>query len=199
MTKAGRGALLARMYPAPSFHETDPERVLDLFEAHPLALVFCAGEAGPRASHVPVIVDRAPRRLRFHLSGNNPLVGDLVSNGRCLIVASGPNAYVSPDWYGREDQLLGDDGADGVLDDLSTRQEEALAPKPIWTREKMSPGRYEKMRDRIRAFAVVPDRLEAIFKLSQNRPADARAGVIEGLENRARPGDVEIAALMRAL
>ncbi|MCA8905699.1 MAG: hypothetical protein KDA43_12950, partial [Hyphomonas sp.] len=68
------------------------------------------------------------------------------------------------------------------LDDLSVANETLLAPKPVWRLSKMTPSRVDALLKGIVAFDMVPDRLEGITKLSQNKPAAARAGVIEELE-----------------
>ena len=68
-----------------------------------------------------------------------------------------------------------------LLDDLSAREEARLAPKAPWTRQKMSPGRFEAMLAGIQGFRLRPHRLEGTFKLSQNKPADERARVAAAL------------------
>jgi transcriptional regulator len=46
-------------------------------------------------------------------------------------------------------------------------------------------------------FELAITRLEGKFKMSQNRSAEDRAGVIAALEGSGRAGDAEVAAIMR--
>lgn len=127
-----------------------------------------------------------------------------------LAVVTGPEAYVSPDWYGLDDQVptwnylsvemegpatvLDQAGAAALLDDLSARFEGELAPKPVWTRGKMSPGRFEALLGGIVAFEAAVERLEGVWKLGQNKPAPARTAVASALE---ALGEREVSARMR--
>ena len=114
---------------------------------------------GPMVVHAPVVV-AGPDRLRFHVSRANRAAAAL-DGARALVSCMGPDAYVSPDWYGTPDQVptwnylsveadgplrrLDEAELAGLLDDLSAAHEARLAPKPPWTRGKMTPGRFEAM------------------------------------------------------
>ncbi|MEH6807227.1 MAG: FMN-binding negative transcriptional regulator [Hyphomonas oceanitis] len=201
------------MHPARSFHETDIATLVARARAYSFALV-CATQGGRvMAAHAPVLIDHEDGKvaLRFHLSANNAVTAALQSGSRALIVFTGPDAYISPDWYGMDDQvptwnylsveaegpvtLMDDAGATQVLDDLSHLHETPLAPKPEWTRHKMTPGRFEAMLRGIRAFTLAPERFEGTTKLGQNKSAEPRAGVIAGLST--HQGGIAIAEEMR--
>ena len=67
-------------------------------------VAFCTvAAAGPLVVHAPIIVD-PPRRLRFHISRANR-AADL-DGKRAIVSCLGPEAYISPDWYGVADQVL---------------------------------------------------------------------------------------------
>ncbi len=197
------------MHPARPFHEADESRLEALVAATGLALIVGVDAGRPLCAHAPVLL--ADRRLRFHLSTANPLAKALAEGEEALAVVTGPQAYVSPDWYGLDDQVptwnylsaeiegpvrrLGADEATQLLDDLSAAFEAPLAPKPPWTRAKMSPGRFEAMVAGITAFEMNVQRLEGVRKLAQNKPAAAQQGVADALE---AAGNLAMAALMRA-
>lgn len=201
------------MHPAPLFRESDPETLLARIRDWPLGLVCANGEVAPLAAHSPVLADMetgAPR-LRFHLSAHNPLTRRLESGASALIVFTGPDAYISPDWYGPVPNQVptwnylsveaegAAEPADPArfLDDVSDHFEALLLPKPPWTRAKMAPGSFELMLRGIRAFQLNPVRFEGITKLSQNKTTESRDGVIEGLS--ATAGGLAIAEEMRKL
>jgi transcriptional regulator len=198
------------MHPSPLFLETDETALSRLVRAAPLALLCVADGDRPLAAHAPVLLEG--RRLRFHLSRANPVARALVDGGTVLAVITGPHAYVSPDWYGVEDQvptwnylsaelegparILGADETAALLDDLSDRFEGDLLPKPVWKRGKMSEGRFETLLKMIVGYEVAVERFEGITKLGQNKPPEARAAVAEALE---AVGEREISGLMRRL
>ncbi len=204
------------MHPAPLFRETDPATLIARICDDPLGLVCVIGDTAPLCAHTPVLasLDRGEPRLRFHLSAHNPVTRRLETGAAALIVFTGPDAYISPDWYGALPNQVptwnylsveaegtpaptGEDGAAAFLDDVSAWFEGQLLPKPPWTRAKMAPGTFEAMLRGIRAFDMRPTRLEGISKLSQNKTAEAREGVIEGL--RGIPDGRAIADAMRKL
>ena len=79
-------------------------------------------------------------------------------------------------------RVLGDADAAALLDALSDRFEAELAPKPVWKRDKMSPGRFEGLLRGIVACEVDLDRFEGVWKLGQNKPLAARSAVAGHLE-----------------
>jgi transcriptional regulator len=173
-------------------------------------MTLCAAPAGrPLIAHAPVVVSRSGEGLTldFHLARGNELAPYLAEGFQAVAVSLGPDAYVSPDWYESADQVptwnyltveaegrvvvLDAAGLVQQLDDLSAQEEARLAPKPPWTRHKMSPGRFEAMLRGIVGARMSVDRLEGTFKLSQNKNETDRLGVIAAL------GDHPIARLMR--
>lgn len=199
------------MHPAPAFEQSDRTLIAELVAQRGLALITAVGRSGPVAAHAPVLLDG--ERLRFHLSRNNAMVAALAARPRALAVVTGPDAYVSPDWYAAADQVptwnyigveiegpcrvVGADDAGRLLDDLSACFEARLAPKKPWTRAKMSPGRFEAMLAGIVAYEMTIERLAGTWKLSQNKPADEVARVAAALASRDDQGSQAIAALMR--
>ena len=198
------------MHPAPLFRETDEAVLAARVRAAPFALICASAGGRPVAAHAPVLLDG--RRLRFHLSRANPVAGALTDGATVLAVVTGPHAYISPDWYGQEDQvgtwnylsvelegrvrILDAQASTALLDDLSDRFEHDLLPKPMWKRDKMSEGRFDTLLKMIVAYEVTLDRFEGITKLGQNKPPEARAAVADAL---GAIGETEISGLMRGL
>jgi transcriptional regulator len=196
------------MHPDRRFAWTDREEMLAFIAERAFCTMFAGGEGGPAAFHVPVVVS-GPDRLRFHVSRSNRGAGQL-DGARLLLSCTGPDSYVSPDWYGTEDQVptwnyvaveadgqasrLSEDELADLLDALSAEHEARLAPKPRWTRDKMSPGRFEGMLKAIIGFELRIEALRGTRKLGQTKRAEEQAGAIAGLE---AIGRADIAALMR--
>lgn len=195
-----------------NFIETNAAILASRIAQAPLAVVIAPDRDGrPLVAHAPALIDfdAEGARLRFHLARANPCADALRACGRAVLVFTGPNAYVSPDWYGAPDQVptwnyasveaegpaaaLDEAGTTHLLDDLTRFFEARLAPKPPWTRAKMSAGAFHRMLGAIVAFEVRPDRFEGVVKFGQNKSAAARAGVVRAL------GDHPLATAMAAL
>ena len=114
-------------------------------------------------SHVPFLVDEDGGWAHLHLVRSNPIARTL-RNGtlQARIAVSGPDSYVSPDWYGAEDQvptwnyiavhltgvleLRPQEDLHALLDQQSAHFEDQLLPKTPWTSAKMS-GRSDGQDD----------------------------------------------------
>jgi transcriptional regulator len=161
---------------------------------------------GPALVHAPVIV-AGQDRIRFHVSRGNRAAA--MDGKRGLVSCLGPDAYISPDWYGSPDQVptwnylaveaegplrrLDEAELAQLLDDLSAAHETRLAPKPAWTRAKMTPGRFEAMLKAITGYELSIETLRGTRKLGQNKKEHEGMGAAEGLA----PFNPELAALMR--
>jgi transcriptional regulator len=212
------------MYVPPHFRSDDHAVALELMRDHPFAVLVAATGAGEvEISHLPILAaaDGDALELRGHVARANPMArliegASAASPVRATVVFSGPQAYVSPDWYETENQVptwnylavhaggiltpVADGPAvDRVLADLSAAHEAGLAPKRPWTMDKMVPGTVERMRKGITAFTLTVDRLETKAKLSQNKRAPDLGGVVAALEALGRPDAAATAAWMRRL
>ena len=184
------------MYHRPAFAETDLDRIAALVAAHPFGLLVTHGAPqsarGLDASPIPFTVSRDGEALvlEAHLAAGNPQCADI--GGEALAVFSGPHAYISPAWYRTQPAVPTWDYAavhvHGVLEPVTDR-----APVAAMLRElsRLDPNGFdldalpEKFREAmlggIRAFRLRSTRIEAQWKMSQNRGAADREGVIAAL------------------
>ena len=197
------------MHPAPTFKVEDEATLLAHLAARPFATLAAAPQGRPLVAHTPVLARRLPQGLvlDFHLSRGNALSPFLAEGLQMVAVSLEADAYISPGWYADRGAVpawnyvtveaegpvvvLDDQGLVALHDDLSDQEERRLLPKPIWTRAKMPPGKFETMCRSIIGARLTVERLEGTSKLSQNKDDADRAGVIAGL------GDHPIAKLMR--
>lgn len=196
------------MHPNPRFHWQDREAMAEFVEQVGFGMLFAATPDGPRVAHIPAILQDG--RLLFHLAKGNALTKHL-EDRTALFVVNGPDAYVSPDWYGEADQVptwnyvavelegpvskLSRDALVAQADSLSAAQE-ARFDKTPWTRAKMRDGLFEKMLGGITGFALEPRAWRGTIKLNQNKSADAVRNAAEAIETSGRPA---IAHWMRNL
>lgn len=198
------------MHPAASFRETDEAALLARLVAHPFVTLAAAHAGRLLVAQAPVVVRNTGEGLAldFHLSRANALAASLAGGFRAVAVSLAADAYVSPDWYESKDQVptwnyvsveaegrvvaLDEAGLVALLDDLSAQEEARLAPKPPWTRGKMSLGRFDQMVRAVVGARMSVERLEGTTKLSQNKSEADRAAVAAAL------GECPMAELMRA-
>lgn len=193
------------MHPNRAFHWTDEQEML-AFVAQVSFATICVD--GPAVVHAPLAV-AGPDRLLFHVSRSNA-AADNLDRARAVASVLGPDFYVSPDWYGTPDQVptwnylsveaegplrrLDEAELAALLDQLSADHEERLAPKKAWTRDKMSPGRFEAMLKAIVGFEMRIEALRGTRKLGQNKKPEERARVAHAL---AELGRTDHSGLMR--
>ena len=153
--------------------------------------------------------DRAT--LQFHLARGNALTRHLAGTN-ALAVVQGPDAYISASWYADADQVptwnyvaiemegvarkLDDAELVAQLDLLSAQHEARVGATPPWTRDKMNPALFGKMTGAIVGFEMRIAAWRPTIKLSQNKSAEERERVIEGVE---ATGHGALAQLMRHL
>ena len=194
------------MHPDPAFR-ADSANALARVAAIGFAHVFAATPAGPMVAHVAAT--RAGDTLRFHLSRANRLTPHL--DGASVVVsAADADGYVSPNWYTAPgDQVptwnyraveidgvaraLGEAELVEQLEALAAAHEPRASPANPWTRTKMDAAVFRRMLSGIDGFEVTVTAARITDKLSQNKPARDRAGVIAGL---AAAGNPALAAAM---
>jgi transcriptional regulator len=196
------------MHPNRKFHIHDREAMTALVRELGFGVLFVPTPGGPRSVHVPVLIDGD--RLRFHVSRGNAVHSTLLDGARALFVATGPHAYISPEWYGLEDRvptwnyvavelggpvrLLEPGDLVRLLDDMSDEQEARLAPKPPWTRSKMSEGRFEGLLKAISGFEMEVAEWRGTAKVDQDKPDEVRGRIADALAER---DERDMAATMR--
>jgi transcriptional regulator len=184
------------MHPDPAFRPKDDDLAALLVREVGFAAIFATTPDGPRVAHAPVVLGADNRTLQFHLARGNGLAKQL-DGASALAVVQGPDAYVSASWYTAPDQVptwnyvavemegkarrLDRDALVAQLDTLSANHEARIGIDPPWTREKMSPALFGKMADAIIGFEIAITAWRPTLKLSQNKPTDERARVIDGL------------------
>jgi len=210
------------MYQPPHHAETRVEVMHALIRAHPLGLLVSNGTDGPIANPLPFLLDAdvGPHgRLRAHLSKANQQWRQVAErpDEPVLVVFQGVNTYITPSWYatkretgkvvptwnyaivqarGRGRIVDDRDWLAGQIDEL-TGTHEADRDQPWHVADAPEPFIEAQIKGII-GIEIDIASLEGKWKVSQNRPAADRAGVVEGLgELSEKPGAAEMAELVR--
>jgi transcriptional regulator len=201
------------MHPNPAFRKTAADRNLAFARARGFGVLSVNGPEGPLMAHVPFLLSDDGTMADLHLARSNAVIAAGLP-ARAILAVIGPDAYISPDWYGVADQVptwnyiavhlrgtlvqLPDEAMDGHVNALSDGFEARLAPKPVWKSTKMGDGVMDRMKRMILPFRLNITTVDGTWKLNQNKTPQARAGVIVALD--AQGGaQAEIARAMRDL
>lgn len=195
------------MYLPKHFEQTDERTLWEFIDEHAFGLLLTVVDGQPIASHLPFLANRAERLLHCHVARANPQWLGLGASPRVLAIFAGPHGYISPTWYAEPGvptwnyAVVHARGAARIVDDLehTRRHVEALAAK--FERGRATPWApdYDTRRlGGIVGIEIRVDELEGKFKLSQNRSAADRAGVVAQLAATGGDNDAALAQLMTA-
>lgn len=188
------------MYNFSYFKEKDQQVILDFIEQYPLAFLtgsFLSGEQV--ATQVPVILveKEGELYLQGHIMRNTDHHKALMENPNALLVFTGPNCYVSASWY--SNPQIGSSWnymsvqVKGKIRFMSpeelvefmrrfTLKFEKGNPESPTIFDNLSAEYTGKMMPAIAGFEIKADKLENVFKLSQNRDEVSYDNIISRLE-----------------
>jgi transcriptional regulator len=180
-------------------HFAAPADALDRLLAAPGAVdLVSSTPSGLTATTLPMLYDSTAGTLSGHLARNNPQWQESV--GEVLVIVRGPDAYVSPSWYATKaehgrvvptwdyvlahvhGELVVHSDPDWLAAHVArlTQAHEGTRAEPWAVTD--APARF--VAGQLRAIVGVEvriSRVEAKWKLSQNRPAADVDGVVAGL------------------
>ena len=202
------------LYVPPHFLEHDRAAVARLMHERAFATLVTSTEEEPMVSHLPLllVLGCEPHGMLIgHFARANPH-WQLAREVSSIAIFHGPHAYISPSWYAAPSRMVPtwnyasvhahgtleivEDAAEaqGIMDALVHRFEAArTAP---WTFEWESRER-DALMGAIVPFRMRIRRVDAKFKLSQNRSPDDRARVIAALREEGHPESGETADWMQ--
>ncbi len=206
------------MYQPPHFREDRLDVQHRLILTHPLGLLISAGAGGLQANHIPFLIDAAASErgtLRAHLARANPQIAELANVTECLVVFQGPQQYISPSLYPTKQETgkvvptwnyitvhawgrpqVMDDAAwlRKQIDDLTRHNEE---PRTAPWQVSDAPETFVTAQVKGIVGVEIPiARIEGKWKVSQNRPAIDRAGVVAGLQSEGGEAAIMASAVL---
>jgi transcriptional regulator len=205
------------MYNPAYFAETNVDVLHAFMRAHPLGTLVTNGPDGPEATHLPVFLDAGAGLLRCHMARANPHWRRLESGSRALVIFTGADHYITPNWYRSRLEhgmvvptwnyvAVHAGGAARLFEDTPsllrhlnelTDSHEAGFAEP-WSVADAPPDYIDGLTKAIVGVEIAVDRIEGKWKMNQNRPEADRQSVIASLEALESHSGHEIANLMRA-
>jgi transcriptional regulator len=196
----------------PEFNRIEDQAIAVAFmRANPFAILVSNNDDSPFATHLPVIVAEASRQVmvRTHVAKSNPH-WKMLEHKDSLLIFHGPHAYISPalyeihesvpTWnyatvhaYGRGKILPADTDKHQVLTELISQFDSSYLSQ--WN--SFDEQYRRRMLNHIVAFEIPVTRIEAKFKLSQNRTKVEQQNVIQALGASSDPAISGVADLMR--
>jgi len=196
------------MHPNPAFRTDDRDLLESLIDEIGFGMVFATTPDGPRVAHVP-LVSTGDGAVQFHLARGNALARHLAGMN-ALAVINGPDAYVSPRWYGEAGQVptwnyvalelegpvrrMEEEGLAALLEAIGKREEARITEGQPWQSDQVAQDYWDKLMRGITGFELEVRAWRPTFKLSQNKSAGERQRVADALEAQGSPA---VAALMR--
>ena len=204
-------------------HNRVDDRVMQsaFVQAHPFATLVSAQGGELLISHLPMILETkgdGSSLLRGHVARANAHWRAFEKGGEAVAVFHGPQAYVTPQWYPSKAEhakvvptwnyaVVHLRGTTHAISDpvwlhahvsaLSDVHEAQFAHQ--WKVSDAPADYVEKLLGAIVGLEMTVDRFEGKWKLSQNRTAVDRAGVINGLAARPDADSQAVRQLMQEL
>jgi transcriptional regulator len=163
-------------------------------------------------NHVPFVIDKSQNKLYGHLAIKNPQLALLEKADDLAVVFNGANCYISPSWYVSQEmvptwnfetvhvsgkaRLVDNNALLAILEKLTEKHERQF--ENLWKMDKLSDSKLSVMMKMIVGFEIDITSIEGKSKLSQNRSAEDRAGVISGLRTQNDSMSLSIADKMES-
>ena len=196
------------MHPSPFFAETDRARIAAIVRGNPFGILVSADSQGMAATHIPFDLRETEQgwELWGHLAAGNGQCAGIAAGAEAMAVFSGPHAYVSPSWYAAGPAVPTWNyvavtiwGRLEVVDDPAGGLEALSAMDPVGFSVAGLDAEYRaRMFRGIRAFVLRAERVQAVWKMSQNKSEADRAGVVAALREQGGEGNRAVAELMAA-
>jgi transcriptional regulator len=197
----------------PEFNrQEDRSAILAFMRANPFAILITTAEGVPFATHLPLLIDETGDQLvvQGHMARANAHWKSMNESEESLVIFHGPHAYISPTlyeiresvptWnyaavhvYGEPTLFSDEEGLRATLHRMIDTFESSYMAQ--WS--ELSEQYQSRMMKHIVGFEIRVKRLEAKFKLSQNRTKGEQARVIQCLHQSKDPNVSGVAELMQ--
>ncbi len=197
----------------PEFNRVEDRAVaLAFMQASPFAILISITDGGPFATHLPILAREVDGQLqlRGHVAKANPHWKCIKQDQESLVIFHGPHIYISPSWYQTRENVptwnyaavhaYGTGTIFNTEEPLNQLLQEMIAHFDSSYAEQwptLSNQYRSRMLQHIVGFEIHATRVEAKFKLSQNRTKGEQENVIQALASSPDSAAAAVAALMK--
>jgi transcriptional regulator len=200
------------MYIPSAFEIKDPAKIAEVISTHSFATLISQDGDSLFASHLPFLYEPqngARGKLVSHMAKANRH-WQLFSEKETLVIFNGPHTYISPSWYISAvavptwnyvtihvygiPKLMGTDAELNDMLNETVAQNEASLPHP-WTPH-LPEEMKAKLHQAIVGFEIEITRIEAKFKLGQNRSREDRDKMVRTLQASGDADSMRLAEFM---
>lgn len=206
------------MYTPEAFKISDPETIKDFIRHNNFATLVSWDGVELVATHLLLELDTdsdGTILLNGHLARANNQWRGFTAGSEVLVIFSGAHTYISPRWYEKPEQnvptwnymavhaygvpliLTDPDEVHGMLEQMVDHFEAASGADPLYQLENLPEEKLADMMKAIVGFQIRVTRLEAKYKLSQNRSLQDQENVSAELEKRPDDNSLKVAKAMR--
>jgi transcriptional regulator len=185
------------MYISKLYREEDRAKILEFLRQNEFATLVTFDGEKPTASHLlmEVVEQGDALFLNGHMSKANPLWKTFGVNTEVLVIFQGPHTYISPTWYNHVNvptwnyqavhvygspRIVTGEEYKSILARLIERHESGTN----YRMESLPQDFVEKQMNGTVGFQVTVTRIEANYKLSQNRDDEDYHNIISRLNER---------------
>ncbi len=198
------------MYTAKVNRNENTEALHEFIHANGFAILVSNVEGKPWATHIPLLLSSDKKKLQGHIAKGNKQWKEWNADTEVLAIFQGPHAYISSSWYDHENVSTWNYLAVHVYGKLKIQTEQELldslkeltvkyekqSERPVSV-DRMNPNYVKREMLGIVGFEIGISRIEATYKLSQNRDAQNHEMIITELEKRNDQGSTAIATEMK--
>ena len=188
------------MYHFSYFKEKDKQTILDFMEEYPFAFMTGSKLNGEQVvTQIPILIEERDGELYLqgHIMRNTDHHKAFIENPKALVVFTGFNAYVSASWYSNPQigstwnymsvhvngnvDFMSNEGLIQFMKKLTLKFENGNTQSQTIF-DNLSDEYLSKMLPAIVGFEIKAERIENVFKLSQNRDEKSYLNIISKLE-----------------
>lgn len=184
------------MYIPKQFKITDTEVIFNFCLEHPFGVLLQSGDSEPVGTHLPFLIKKEHDHLVLegHIALANGQSKHIRSGKVGMVILSGPEAYISSSVYSHENVPTWNYQAVHIYGTIEPMNEPELITHLDQLVEHFEDGRSKKLelsalpnemleayRKEVIGFRLTSYRVEAAFKLSQNRNEDDHQNILKEL------------------
>lgn len=200
------------MYKLPHFTEKDTDKVIAFMKENAFAIITGLGEQYPEATHIPleVVVESDGKIILCgHIMKNSDHHKAFVKNSNVLAIFNGPHCYVSASWYNNPQSastwnymtvhakgnivFTDDTGTYAAIKAVTNKYEGTTTAAAF---DAMSKEYIDQMLKAIIGFTIEIEKLDNVFKLSQNKSESEQINIIEQLKKTTDGDSINVALEM---